>query len=64
LEGAWKEALKASASSQQKELSFIEQAEFLRPVRHLDMRRDIQIEYLKTRLAYLTLLKSAAAYSV
>jgi hypothetical protein len=64
LEGAWKEALKASVASQEKELSFIEQAEFLRPVMHLDMRRDIQIEYLKTRLAYLTLLKSEAANSI
>ena len=31
LEGAWKEALEASVASQEKELSFIEQAEFLRP---------------------------------
>jgi hypothetical protein len=30
----------------------------LRPIRHLDRRRGIQIEYLKNRLALLNLLKS------
>jgi hypothetical protein len=64
LEGPWNDALKAGQASQEKELAFLEQAEFLRPVRHLDMRRDIQLEYLKTRLAYLTVLKSEAADSL
>jgi hypothetical protein len=40
-----------------------DEAEFLRPVRHLDMRRSVQIDYLKARLAYLTLLKSEADQS-
>jgi hypothetical protein len=59
-EEAWKNALKAGRESQEKELSFLEQAEFLRPVRHLDLSREIQIEYLKTRLRYLDILKSQA----
>jgi hypothetical protein len=31
---------------------------FLRPVRHLNMRRSAQMELLKTRLTFLRLLKS------
>lgn len=57
---AWIEARRASAASQEKELAFIEAAEFLRPVRHLDARREVQIEFLKTRLSYLKLLRAEA----
>jgi len=56
---AWAEALKASRASSEKELQFLQKADFLRPIRHLDSRRLMQVEYLKTRLAYLSLLKSA-----
>jgi hypothetical protein len=59
----WQDALDASIRSQEMELGFIDEAEFLRPVRHLDMRRSVQIDYLKARLAYLTLLKSEADQS-
>jgi hypothetical protein len=45
-------------------LAFIEGAEFLRPVRHLDARRAIEIEFLKTGLGYLKLLKAEAAEAV
>lgn len=59
----WQDALNAGITSQEMELGFIDEAEFLRPVRHLDMRRSVQIDYLKARLAYLTLLKSEAEQS-
>jgi hypothetical protein len=60
---SWQDALNASIESQEMELGFIDEAEFLRPVRHLDMRRSVQVDYLKARLAYLTLLKSEADQS-
>ena len=58
VEAAWKEAAK---EGQEKELSFIEHAEFLRPVRHLDLSKEVQITYLRARLDYLNLLKSEAS---
>jgi hypothetical protein len=54
----WDEAVSASQIARTKELGFLEQAQFLRPVRHLDVRRSYQIELLKTRVAFLLLLKS------
>jgi|SRR6516164_9208970 hypothetical protein len=54
----WKAALAMSRESLRLELDFLAKAEFLRPVRHLDMRRSVQIDCLKNRLAYLTMLKS------
>lgn len=52
----WEAALKASRESVAKEVEFIQSAEFLAPVRHLDRRGSIELEYLKNRLAYLSLL--------
>ncbi len=57
---AWVQAVDISKQSQKLELGFLESADFLRPVRHLDMRRSVQIEYLKARLSYLLILKSEA----
>ncbi len=57
-EEIWNEALSMSQNARNKELAFLEQAEFLRPIRPLDVRRSFQIELLKTRLAFLLLLKS------
>jgi len=54
----WNEALAASQTARAKELAYLDEAQFLRPVRHLDMRRSFQIELLKTRMAFLLLLKS------
>jgi hypothetical protein len=62
----WEDALAASRQSLRLEIDFLAKAKFLlRPVRHLDMGRSVQIDCLKNRLAYLTILKSAlddAAY--
>jgi hypothetical protein len=55
---AWEAALGMSRQSLQLEIDFLAKAEFLSPVRHLDMRRSVQIDGLKNRLAYLTILKS------
>jgi hypothetical protein len=57
-ESTWVEALEASIASRNLDLDFLGRASFLRPVRYLDMRRAVQIEYLKNRLAFLYLLKS------
>jgi hypothetical protein len=57
-ESTWTETLALSRASRAAELLFLSQASFLRPVRHLDSRREAQIEYLKNRLAFLSLLKS------
>jgi hypothetical protein len=54
----WEAALAMSRQSLRLEIDFLEKAQFLRPLRHLDMRRSVQIDYLKNRLAYLTILKS------
>jgi hypothetical protein len=54
----WEDALATSRQSLRLEIDFPAKAEFLRPVRHLDMRRSVQIDCLKNRLAYLTILKS------
>jgi len=54
----WMEALKASQASRKLELDYLAEAQFLRPIRHLDRRRGVQIELLKTRLAFLLLIKS------
>ena len=54
----WEDALATSRRSLRLEIDFLAKAEFLRPVRHLDMRRSVQIDCLKNRLAYLTILKS------
>jgi hypothetical protein len=55
---AWEVALGMSRQSLELEIDFLAKAQFLRPVRHLDMRRSVQIDCLKNRLAYLTILKS------
>jgi hypothetical protein len=39
-------------------MGYIEEAIFLHPVRHIDMRASAQTELLKARLAFLRLLKS------
>jgi hypothetical protein len=54
----WAEALSAIRTARQLELDFLENASFLRPGRHFDIRREVQIEYLRSRLAFLSLLKS------
>jgi hypothetical protein len=54
----WEDALASSQRSLRLEIDFLASAEFLRPVRHLDMRRSVQIDCLKNRLVYLTILKS------
>ena len=54
----WGNALAKSRESLRLEIDFLAKAEFLRPVRHLDMRRSVQIDCLKNRLAYLTILNS------
>jgi hypothetical protein len=58
LTNPWGDALAMSRQSLRLEIDFLAKAEFLRPVRHLDMRRSVQIDCLKNRLAYLTILKS------
>ena len=57
-ETIWNEALAASQAARAKEMAYLEEAVFLHPVRHIDMRRSAQIELLQTRLAFLRLLKS------
>jgi hypothetical protein len=57
-ESVWGEALLAAKASRDLELKFLEKAAFLRPVRHTDVNRDVQIEYLKNRLSFLILLKT------
>jgi len=64
LTNAWEAALGMSRQSLQLEIDFLAKAEFLRPVRHLDMRRSVQIDCLKNRLAYLTILKSELDHAV
>jgi hypothetical protein len=59
-ESPWREALIASRESLEKELCFIDSADFFSPVWHLSPRRRVQIEHLKMRLSYLALLKSEA----
>ena len=56
-EEEWSAALQASRESVAQEVKFIQSAEFLRPIRHLDRRDAIELEYLKSRLAYLSLLR-------
>ena len=53
----WRDALKASQSSRLKEFEFVDSAEFLRPLRHLDLREPVKIGYLKGRLAYLSIIR-------
>lgn len=60
---SWKRAVDASNFSQTLELSFIEEAHFLRPVRYIDLRRSVQIDRLRARLTYLLSLKSEAEQS-
>jgi hypothetical protein len=54
----WNAAVMASQAALAEERAFIGQARFLHPVRHLDFRRAVQIELLKSRLAFLLHLKS------
>jgi hypothetical protein len=61
---AWEAALGMSRQSLELEIDFLAKAQFLRPVRHLDMRRSVQIDCLKNRLAYLTILKSELDHAV
>ena len=55
--GGWGEAPKVSQLSQAKEMNFLESADFLRPIRHLDTRDVVKVEYLKGRLAYLSIIR-------
>jgi len=48
--------LKASRAALEAENAFIAKAEFLQPLRHLNVRGPIQEEMLRLRLAYLRLL--------
>ena len=61
---AWEAALGMSRQSLELEIDFLAKAQFLRPLRHLDMRRSVQIDFLKNRLAYLTILKSELDHAV
>jgi hypothetical protein len=56
-DGGWGEALEASQLNQSKEMDFLENADFLRPIRPLDIRDVVKIEYLKGRLAYLSIIR-------
>ena len=58
LTNPWEAAVAMSRQSLRSEIDFLAKADFLHPVRHLDMRRSVQIDCLKNRLAYLTILKS------
>lgn len=53
----WEAALGASRESAAREIEFIQSAEFLSPIRHLDRREAIELEFLKSRLSYLSLLR-------
>jgi hypothetical protein len=54
----WDEALQTSRHSQEVNLQYLDESLSLQPVRHVDYRRDMQIEFLRSRLAFLTILKS------
>jgi len=56
-DAGWSEALKASRLSQSKEMEFLEDADFLRPIRPLDVRDFVKADYLKGRLAYLSVIR-------
>ena len=53
----WREALKASQLSRLKELKFIDSADFLSPLRHLDLKTPVKISFLKGRFAYLLFIR-------
>lgn len=53
----WLEALAASRKSAEHENEFLFQADFLRPIRHLNASRAVRMRYLKARLEYLHVLK-------
>ncbi len=53
----WLEALAASRKSAGHENEFLFQADFLRPIRHLNASRAVRMRYLKGRLEYLYVLK-------
>jgi hypothetical protein len=55
---AWRAALKASREGVQKERDFVENAEFLQPIRALSINEAVQLELLKHRLAYLKVLSA------
>ena len=55
---SWREALSASQSARKKEIGYLDESIFLRPLCHLNMRRSFQIDLLKSRLSFLRLLRS------
>ena len=52
----WRKASKASQLSRLKELKFIDSADFLSPLRHLDLKH-VKISFLKGRFAYLLFIR-------
>jgi hypothetical protein len=54
----WREALAASQFARNQEIGYLEESIFLRPLRHLNMRRSFQVDLLRGRLTFLQLLKS------
>jgi uncharacterized protein YdcH (DUF465 family) len=58
----WKGALESQKIALQKELDFLDSAETFRPVRYYDVRHIMQTELLKSRLAFLLVLKSEAGH--
>jgi hypothetical protein len=54
----WKDVLERSRASQRTEMDFMDGADFLQPLRVLDIRRIVKMEYLKGRLTYLKALRS------
>jgi hypothetical protein len=43
----WREALAGSQSARNKEIGYLEESIFLRPLRHLNMRRSFQVDLLR-----------------
>jgi hypothetical protein len=54
----WHEALSANQNARAKEIAYLKESIFLHPIRHIDRGTSAQIELLKSRLAFLRLLKS------
>jgi len=57
---SWTKASKANAEAIAADVEVIDNSLFLRPVRHLDYREEMEMDLLKSRLRYLTLLSEAS----
>jgi|ERR1700733_9154951 hypothetical protein len=53
----WERTLIAQRAAMEAEIKFLDDAGFLRPVRHLDLSLPAKTGYLRNRLAYLTALR-------